>query len=198
MGCIGGKEAPPKKTNQADTPPAAPKSFGPFKLVVMGDFTTGKTAILVREAMGQFLEDTAKDFKDKHDKTYNINGGTAKVVFHDTAGQEQYNVVTSSIYENAHCQLVVFDVTNEESFKELANHLRQGKEYASPGRVQNPVRALLANKIDLASERKVDHSKAEAFAQENDMLFAEVSAKSGDGITQIFQAIAQKLAETTF
>ncbi|MEE6466052.1 hypothetical protein FKM82_006810 [Ascaphus truei] len=95
-------------------------------------------------------------------------------------------------YRGAQAAIVVYDITNEESFARAKNWVKELQRQASP----NIVIALSGNKADLASKRAVDFQEAQAYADDNSLLFMETSAKTSVNVNEIFMAIAKKLPKT--
>ena len=124
-------------------------------------------------------------------KSIVINGQTVKLQLWDTAGQEKYKSMASSYYRGANVALIVFDITNHESFDALPlwieNFYKNGPEQ------KNII--LIGNKNDLPDLRQVTQQEAEAFSQTNNMMYFETSAKEGDNIEYIFNYAAEKLLE---
>ena len=124
-------------------------------------------------------------------KSIVINGQTVKLQLWDTAGQEKYKSMVSSYYRGANVALIVFDITNHQSFDALPlwieNFYKNGPEQ------KNII--LIGNKKDLADLRQVTQQEAEAFSETNNMMYFETSAKEGDNIEYIFNYAAEKLLE---
>ncbi len=100
----------------------------------------------------------------------------------DTAGQERFRSVTRSYYRGAAGALLAYDVTSRESFNALGNWLTDARTLASP----SIVILLVGNKKDLDGEREVTFLEASRFAQENDLIFLETSAKTGEAVEEAF------------
>ncbi|XP_039301123.1 ras-related protein Rab-4B-like, partial [Nilaparvata lugens] len=96
-------------------------------------------------------------------KIINVAGKSVKLQIWDTAGQERFRSVTRSYYRGAAGALLVFDMTNRETFNALANWLSDARALASP----NICILLVGNKKDLEAEREVTFLEASQFAQEN-------------------------------
>ena len=108
----------------------------------------------------------------------------AKLIIHDTAGQEKYRSLTRSYYKNAKGIIVVFDLTNENSFLKLNKWINEICE-----NTEDVVIFLVGNKADL-NDRKVDKIKAEKYAKERNIKYIETSAKEGTNILLLFEEIA--------
>ncbi|KAG7830191.1 hypothetical protein KL920_001829 [Ogataea angusta] len=114
---------------------------------------------------------------------------TVKFEIWDTAGQERYRSLASMYYRNAQAALVVYDITQESSLDKAKYWIKELQKQASSGIVI----ALVGNKLDLEEERKISKDEAQAFANELGLMYAEVSAKTGERVKDCFRDIALKL-----
>ena len=182
--------ATPSSTNGSQNKPSNYQYI--FKLILIGNSGVGKSCILQRYIKHTFEESykctIGVDFLMK---SIVINGQTVKLQLWDTAGQEKYKSMASSYYRGANVALIVFDITNHESFDALPlwieNFYKNGPEQ------KNII--LIGNKNDLPDLRQVTQQEAEAFSQTNNMMYFETSAKEGDNIEYIFNYAAEKLLE---
>ena len=163
-----------------------------FKLILIGNSGVGKSSILNRY-MNKAFEESYKctigvDFLMK---SIEINGKTVKLQLWDTAGQEKYKSMVASYYRGANVALVVFDITNHESFDSLPLWI---ENYYKNGPEQKNI-ILIGNKKDMIEERQVTQEEAELFSQTNNMIYFETSAKDGDNIDYVFTYAAEKLVE---
>ena len=92
-------------------------------------------------------------------------------------------------YRGAQAAIVVYDITNQDSFCRAKIWVKEIQRQASP----NIVIAIAGNKADLATKRAVEFEKAEIYAEENGLLFLESSAKTAMNVNEIFLAIAKRL-----
>ena len=161
-----------------------------LKYIIIGDASVGKSNILLKYAHNQFkaeyqltigVEFGAKNIKIK-DKIYRIQ-------IWDTAGQENFRSITRAYYKNSVCALVVYDITNRQSFENVKAWIEDCKSQ-SPSTI---LMALVGNKIDLDSSRAVSTEEGEDFANMNGMPFFETSAKSGENIDSIFTNTATEI-----
>lgn len=95
-------------------------------------------------------------------------------------------------YRGAQAAIVVYDITNPDSFERAKNWIKELQRQGNP----NIVIALAGNKIDLADKRAVKTEEAQAYADENSILLLETSAKSAQNVNELFVAIARKLPKT--
>ena len=107
----------------------------------------------------------------------------------DTAGQERYHSQAPIYYRRAQAAIVVYDITNAETFTRARSWVDELRREARP----DIVIALAGNKSDLGSRRTVEYEEANAYAEEKGLLFLETSAKNANNVNEIFLAIARKL-----
>ncbi|OBA15485.1 uncharacterized protein OGAPODRAFT_16436 [Ogataea polymorpha] len=165
--------------------------FAQFKLVLLGESAVGKSSIVHR-----FVKDSFTDSRESTigaaflTQTIQIDANTTvKFEIWDTAGQERYRSLASMYYRNAQAALVVFDITQESSLDKAKYWIKELQKQASSGIVI----ALVGNKLDLEEERKISKDEAQAFANELGLMYAEVSAKTGEKVKDCFKDIALKL-----
>lgn len=112
----------------------------------------------------------------------NVAGKSVKLQIWDTAGQERFRSVTRSYYRGAAGALLVYDIASRETYNALTNWLTDARTLASP----NIVIILVGNKKDLDAEREVTFMEASRFAQENELMFLESSALTGENVEESF------------
>ncbi|KAG6846085.1 hypothetical protein H0H87_006449 [Tephrocybe sp. NHM501043] len=106
-------------------------------------------------------------------------------LFRDTAGQERYKSLAPMYYRNANCAVVVYDITQTASLEKARTWIRELQRQADP----SIVIALCGNKSDLSARRQVAEEEAKKYAEEEGLMWAETSAKTGEGVTEIFTEI---------
>jgi GTPase SAR1 family protein len=95
-------------------------------------------------------------------------------------------------YRGAQAAIVVYDITNADTFNRAKVWVKELQRQAAP----NIVIALAGNKADLAAKRQIEVVDAQAYADENGLIFMETSAKTAINVNDIFMAIAKKLPKT--
>ncbi|XP_042451125.1 ras-related protein RABE1c-like [Zingiber officinale] len=169
-----------------------------IKLLLIGDSGVGKSCLLLRFSDGSFttsfITTIGIDFKIR---TVELDGKRIKLQIWDTAGQERFRTITTAYYRGAMGILLVYDVTDESSFNNIRNWIRNIEQHAS----DNVNKILVGNKADMdESKRAVPTAKGQALADEYGIKFFETSAKTNLNVEQVFFSIArdikQRLSET--
>ncbi len=114
-----------------------------------------------------------------------------KVTIWDTAGQERFRTLTSSYYRGAQGIILVYDVARKETFDSLSMWLQEVEQF-SMGGGKEVVKLLVGNKVD--QPRVVSRDVADDWARSRGMLFMEASAKTKEGISQVFNEVVQKVS----
>jgi Ras-related protein Rab-1A len=122
-------------------------------------------------------------------RTVELDGKVIKLQIWDTAGQERFRTITSSYYRGAHGIIVVFDVTDQESFNNVKQWLNEIDRYAN----ESVNKLLVGNKSDLTEKRVVEYNTAKAFADEIGIPYIETSAKNANNVEQAFMTMAAEI-----
>jgi len=96
----------------------------------------------------------------------------------DTAGQERFRTITSSYYRGAHGIIIVYDITDRDSFDNVKQWMHEIGRYAC----ENVNKLLVGNKCDMEAKRQVGYDEAKAFADEHGIPFLETSAKEATNV----------------
>jgi len=160
-----------------------------IKCVVVGDGAVGKTCLLISYTTNKFPSEYVPTVFDNFSDTIEVDGSCYDVSLWDTAGQERFRTITSSYYRGAHGIIVVYDVTDQESFNNVKQWLNEIDRYAN----ENVNKLLVGNKSDLTSKRVVEYATAKAFADEIGIPFLETSAKNSTNVEQAFMTMAAEI-----
>mmetsp|Transcript_20194 Transcript_20194/g.33133 ORF Transcript_20194/g.33133 Transcript_20194/m.33133 type:complete len:205 (+) Transcript_20194:72-686(+) len=161
-----------------------------FKLLLIGDSGVGKSCLLLRFSDDQFttnfITTIGIDFKIR---TIELDGKRIKLQIWDTAGQERFRTITTAYYRGAQGILLVYDVTDEMSFGNIRNWIRNIDQHAA----DSVNKILIGNKCDMVEKRVVDTARGQALADEYRMRFFETSAKANTNVEAAFFAIARDI-----
>lgn len=164
-----------------------------FKLVLLGESAVGKSSLVLR-----FVRNEFSDFRESTigaaflTQSVNLDESTTiKFEIWDTAGQERYKSLAPIYFRNSNAAVIVYDITQppETSFEKAKSWVRELQRQADP----SIVIMLVGNKTDMDSQRKTSREIGEQYAKEEGLLFAEASAKTGEGVEELFMEIAKKL-----
>ena len=167
-----------------------------FKLLLIGDSGVGKSCLLLRFADNTYNSDYIStigvDFKIKTIKL--DNDKIVKLQIWDTAGQERFRTITSSYYRGAQGIIIVYDVTDLESFNNLDNWLQEIDKFGTNG----VTKLIVGNKNDLTDKKQVTLEMAQEFAKEKGGLTVlETSALSSENVEQAFLTMAKEIKENS-
>ncbi|EEZ98626.2 ras-related protein Rab-8A [Tribolium castaneum] len=162
-----------------------------YKILVLGDSNVGKTCIVHRfcdeRYYDTYISTIGIDFKQK---IVNLDGVPIKLQIWDTAGQERFRTLTTAYYRGAMGILLLYDVTNLESFNHITYWLQNIEENASP----HVITVLAGNKCESA-DRIVDAESGQKIAEHFDLTHFEVSCKDNVNIEASFMTLARKIRE---
>ena len=166
-----------------------------YKIIIIGDASVGKTALLSKYLKGVFptspLATVATEFATKIIQIK--EGGYIKAQIWDTAGQEKYKSITYHHYKKSVGGLIVYDIKKKSSFDNVKNWYNDLTTLGEKGCII----ALVGNKLDLVEKngkkREVSKHEAQTYAENNHMLFFETSAFNGNNINDIFEELLQTI-----
>lgn len=162
----------------------------PKKIILVGDVGVGKTSLILRYTDGNVDENTVSTIQfDFKAKTVTVGKKTHTLHLWDTAGQERFGTITSSVYRKAKGVAYVYDVTREETFSNLKQWMQEVTQKYNEVQTTNII--IVGNKCDLPA--KVPLDVVQKFADDNNAVFFQTSAKTGENIESIFLTLAQGL-----
>jgi Ras-related protein Rab-5C len=168
----------------------------PAKVVLLGDCAAGKTSLVLRFVYDEFVEGRpatvgASLFK----RSLFVKEAMVDVELEiwDTAGQERYRSITPSHYRGADAAIIVYDITNIDSFVCAKRWIEEVEQQTNP----TPIIILVGNKKDLPLRSMVPPFQAEAYALFKRVSFLETSAKTARNVREVFYEAAKLLARRT-
>lgn len=160
-----------------------------MKVVLVGDTQVGKTCVVSRLTCGEFRPEnpaTVGAAFQNHTIDTPANGSVSLQIW-DTAGQEKYRALAPMYYRSASIAVLFFDLTNLATFQSLDNWISELQEKTT----REIKLFLVGNKADLSDERVVSRAAAEEFAKRHGIVnYMETSAKTGEGVLDLFTSIA--------
>ena len=164
-----------------------------MKILTLGDVSVGKSSIVLRYSDNKFNETWLSTIGvDSKRKIVKIRGEKVKVSIWDTAGQEKFQNIVKQYYNGANGVLLIFDITSEKTFRKVDFWYKDLKENVNLDVMHV---CLVGNKIDLNDKRKIEKEFAQKYADENNLPYYEVSAKSGEGIKKMFEDVTNKIMD---
>ncbi len=162
----------------------------PIKIMVLGNTAVGKTSFILKYTENTFqevhLSTMGIDYKEKH---IIIDGKKYRLSVYDTTGQERYRSLAFSLIKNTDGIILIYDVTNESSFKAVPDWIQSAREKKG----ENYPMIILGNKIDLEDERKVKTEDGEELAQKYGLDFYEISNKENVNIENAILTLVKKI-----
>ncbi len=165
-----------------------------IKLIIIGEAKTGKTSLISRYCKnefsgGEYLSTIGIDFQIKN---LVINSKKIRVQIWDTAGQERFRNIAKSYYQSSDGFIVVYDITNTESFQTLDYWVEEIKSNSQ----ELSKMILVGNKCDKEEGRQVKKDEGKNFAKKNNIKFYEVSAKDGTNVDKAFDSLVKDILAT--
>ena len=154
-----------------------------YKLIFLGDQSVGKSCILNRFLNDTFIEDyQATIGLDFQSKNVQIDNQDIHLLLYDTAGQEKFRSLIPMYTRDANIILLVYDISNRDSFTNLSQWLKD----LTNVNMEEVILCIVGNKIDLNDKRAVNAEEGKKFAEERGFIFQEISAKTGEGFSDLF------------
>jgi small GTP-binding protein len=161
-----------------------------FKIVIAGNGRVGKTSLVHRYVAGTFNRSYSVTIgADFATREVNMGNETVRLVLWDLAGQRRFQIVRDGFYRGARVVLLVFDITNRQSWKDM---LLWEKEVAQ--RVPTAQIVIIGNKVDLEQERVIAHHVAHRWARQHRYGYVETSCVTGAGVDDLFVGVAHLVA----
>ncbi len=161
-----------------------------FKVLLIGNSNVGKSSLFLKFVddiwNDTFVPTIGVDFKIK---TFEIDTKKIKMQIWDTAGQERFKNIIASYYRGAHGILLLYDVTDKDSFKNLSNWLIEIEKNSS----KNVIKVLIGNKTDLEDKRVISKNQGKDFADTYGLKFVETSVKKNINVKEAFETLGREL-----
>ena len=163
-----------------------------IKLLLIGNAFVGKTLIVQKFLDNTFSKTTMTTIGvDLQYKVLDINGKKVKYLIWDTAGEVRMKTMTYAYYRGCHVVLIVYDVTSKKSFENVTTWVECVDKFAK----SNVLRILVGNKTDLEDKRVISKEEGKKLAEENGLKFYEISAKTMNGLVEMFEDVAKEYVQ---
>ncbi|CAF1068382.1 unnamed protein product [Adineta steineri] len=163
---------------------AAAKASAIYRLIMVGSGGVGKSALTLQYMYDEFVVDYEPTKADSYRKTVMLDGEEVQIDILDTAGQENYAAIRDTYIRTGEGFLLVFDITDSESFSDLQELHDQILRVKGSG--TNIPTILVGNKTDLTDKRKITVEEAERKASEWSIRYIETSAKTKQNVDKVF------------
>ena len=165
-----------------------------IKLLIVGDSSVGKTNFISMFIENKFIPNyMTTSGIDLKASIIEVRNKKIKVQLWDTAGQEKYRAITKNLFLKVQGVLIVYDITNENSFSSLKSWVKTIKDEC--GKQMQMV--IVGNKSDLEENRVIDKTIASEFAKEEKIDYIETSCKTGENIQKSISLLCEKVLENT-
>merc|ERR1711904_353198 len=163
-----------------------------FKMVLLGEGRVGKTSTVLRYVQDKFDDKSAATIQASFlNKRLSVAGEQVNIAIWDTAGQERFHALGPIYYRDAQGALLVFDVTDGESFEKVKMWVKELRKMVG----EEIVLAIAGNKSDLERNRQVSRAEGESYAASVDANYFDTSAKVNKGINEAFLDLAKRMLE---
>ena len=153
------------------------------QIIIIGDTGVGKTQIINRIIQNNFQYNYKKTIgMNSFNKQIEIKNNIINLLLYDSSGQEKFKSLIEINVRESDFIFLVYDITNKDSFISINKYFEMIKDLKK----ENSLIFLLGNKKDLNPERKVDKKESQSYANENNFIFHEISAKLDNDINTFF------------
>ncbi|CDW88237.1 uncharacterized protein STYLEM_17355 [Stylonychia lemnae] len=161
-----------------------------FKIIIIGDPCCGKTSLLMRVTTNRRNEIYEMTIGvDCKSRTFEYQDKKVRLQFWDTAGQDRFTSITTSYYRGSHCCILVFDITNQDSFFHLYKWIDQ-YNYFNDFPIKNII--IVGNKHDLEELRAISRLEINQFCQSLNCEYLEISVNNDQGVDNLVNKVIEK------
>ena len=162
-----------------------------LKITLLGEKNVGKTSLVYRYIENKFRESYKATLGvNLLKKDMEVEGNDVSAQIWDLGGQDSFKSLRKLYLEGANGALVMFDLTDRNSFEKLNEWVENFRE----ARGEQPI-ILIGNKSDLDSQRKVTDMEASNYAKDNNMELMLTSAKTGQNVEEAFIKLTKRILD---
>ena len=161
-----------------------------YKILILGDATVGKTSILLRYIDNKFEIDSLSTLGvDVKYKYVTLNNKKIRMNIWDTAGQDRFKTIAKNYFKGANAVIFVFDVNHKNTIEKIKFWINSVKDNSS----NDIIEVIVGNKIDIEGKREVTKEQMKSLGQDVNIETFETSAKTGEGINEVFNYLVTNL-----
>ena len=165
-----------------------------LKILIVGDSGVGKTNFILRFLNNEFNQNYMSTAGiDLKSGSIEIKNKKIRIQIWDTAGQEKYKAITKNLFLKVMGALIVYDITNENSFYNLQSWVSMVKEEC--GKHMQIV--IVGNKSDLDSKRAISKEEVLNYVKEQKVEYIETSSKTGENIIKAVALLSEQILENS-
>ena len=163
-----------------------------FKIITLGDSGVGKTSIINRYIIGNFIDNVTSTLGVNFSYKKLIINKNVKITLKliDTCGQEKYRALSKSYFKNTDGVLFVFGLNDKESFDNIKVWMECFNKECT---IENVPKVLVGNKCDLEFDNDLDQNIINEFAEENKIKYFETSARENKNINDLFEEMGKMI-----
>ena len=161
-----------------------------YKILILGDARVGKTSILLRYIDNKFETDSLSTLGvDVKYKYVTLNNKKIRMNIWDTAGQDRFKTIAKNYFKGANAVIFVFDVNHKNTIEKIKFWINSVKDNSS----NDIIEVIVGNKIDIEGKREVTKEQMQSLGQDVNIETFETSAKTGEGINEVFNYLVTNL-----
>jgi small GTP-binding protein len=165
-----------------------------YKILILGDATVGKTSILVRYIDNKFEKDSLATLGvDVKYKYVTLDNKKIRMNIWDTEGKDRFRNIAKNYFKGANAVIFVFDVNNKNTLDKIKFWIDNVKENSS----EDLIEVIVGNKIDIEGKHEVTKEEMESLGEKTGMETFETSAKTGEGINEVFTYLVNQLIQNS-
>jgi Ras-related protein Rab-1A len=164
-----------------------------YKILLLGDCSSGKTSLIYRLVHNNFLEYYVSTIGiDFNIKSFVINDKKIKLQIWDSCGQERFNALTRSYYRNTDAFIICYDISSQKSFEDAKFWIKELEKHV----IDRPViKILVGTKSDLEESRNIKYDDGKKYAESLGIQFIETSSKNNTNIKELFHNLSSELLD---
>lgn len=162
------------------------------KICVMGYSRVGKSSLTIQFVNNNFPDSYEPTIASTFIKRFQINNVHYSLEVMDTAGQDEYSIMSSG-YDGMDGYILVYDITNRKSFEVCHHIFDKLLEMKGESSLNHVPIVLVGNMKDLHTRRVIPTDEGQRQAQEWHCGFIESSAKNNENIRELFEMVIKKI-----